>query len=281
MKSTPLTQGIAMLVLVIYVLYSFFVLPFAGFLLSMAVGLVSYGGLESFEMSVSLMIITGVMYSLIAKSSEREATARLTTTRPRVEPFEDLNSISKRVQSIQKQHKEVSGVFASGFVEGFANADDDPENPNGSGSTMVTSGTGGPATATGTGGAGSDMDAPMPPPSITTSGPKEEKEEDEISGFTGSQNKGNTKGEFKLGVLPEETKGGYHIDQGTTVMNALNALKPDQIKAMSADTQKLIDTQKSLMSMLSTMKPMLQDGQQMMNNFQEMFGKSGGQFKLA
>jgi hypothetical protein len=64
-------------------------------------------------------------------------------------------------------------------------------------------------------------------------------------------------------------------------MNALNALKPDQIKAMSSDTQKLIDTQKSLMSMLSTMKPMLQDGQQMMNNFQEMFGKSGGQFKMA
>ena len=274
MKSTPLTQGIAMLVLVIYVLYSFFVLPFAGFLLSMAVGLISYGGLESFEMSVSLMIITGVMYSLIAKSSEREATARLTTTRPRVEPFEDVNTISKRVQSMQKQQP--TGVFASKFVEGFADADADPENPNGSGSTLVSTG---PASASGTGDAGSGIEAPMPPASITASGPKKE-DEDEISGFTGSQNK-NTKGEFKLGVLPEETKGGYHIDQGTTVMNALNALKPDQIKAMSSDTQKLIDTQKSLMSMLSTMKPMLQDGQQMMNNFQEMFGKSGGQFKLA
>jgi len=259
-----------MLVVVIYVLYSFIVLPFAGFLLSLAVGLVSYGGLESFEMSVSLMIITGVMYSLIAKSSERDATARLTTTRPRVEPFEDLKSISQRVQSIQK--KQPSGVYASSFVEGFANADEDSE------STEVSTGTGGPASATGTGGVGSDMETPMPPPSITTSGPKDEDKDDEISGFTGSQ---NTKGEFKLGVLPDEKKGGYHIDQGTTVMNALNALKPDQIKAMSADTQKLIDTQKSLMSMLSTMKPMLQDGQQMMNNFQEMFGKSGGQFKLS
>jgi len=257
-----------MLVVVIYVLYSFIVLPFAGFLLSLAVGLISYGGLESFEMSVSLMIITGVMYSLIAKSSERDATARLTTTRPRVEPFEDANSISKRVQSIQK--KQPSGIYASSFVEGFANADEDSEE------TKAPGGTGGPASATGTGGVGSDIEAPMPPASMTTAGPKED--DDEISGFTGSQ---NTKGEFKLGVLPEEKKGGYHIDQGTTVMNALNALKPDQIKAMSADTQKLIDTQKSLMSMLSTMKPMLQDGQQMMNNFQEMFGKSGGQFKLS
>ena len=258
-----------MLIVVIYVLYSFIVLPFAGFLLSLAIGLISYGGLESFEMSVSLMIITGVIYSLIAKSSERDATARLTTTRPRVEPFKDANTISKRVQSIQK--KQPSGIYASSFVEGFADADEDSEE------TEAAGGTGGPASATGTGEVGSGMNAPMPPASMTTPGPKEE-DEDEISGFTGSQ---NTKGEFKLGVLPEEKKGGYHIDQGTTVMNALNALKPDQIKAMSADTQKLIDTQKSLMSMLSTMKPMLQDGQQMMNNFQEMFGKSGGQFKLS
>jgi hypothetical protein len=44
---------------------------------------------------------------------------------------------------------------------------------------------------------------------------------------------------------------------------------------MTQDTQKLIETQKSLMSMLGTMKPMLQDGKQMMVNFQEMFGNGG------
>jgi hypothetical protein len=59
-------------------------------------------------------------------------------------------------------------------------------------------------------------------------------------------------------------------------MNALNALKPDQIQQMSADTQKLIDTQKSLMGMLSTVKPMMQDGKQMMDTFQEMFGGAKG-----
>jgi len=262
-----------MLVLVIYVLYSFFVLPFAGFLLSLAVGLVSYGGLESFEMSVSLMIITGVMYSLIARSSEREATARLTTTRPRVEPFDDLKTISRRVESIK--NKQPSGVFASGFVEGFADASEETEKDKAAAAASA------PAEATGTGGVASDLPPPMPP-SIQTAGPKnlDNDEKDELSGFVGSQ-KPSDKGQFKLGVLPDESKGGYHIDQGTTVMNALNALKPDQIKAMSSDTQKLIDTQKSLMSMLSTMKPMLQDGQQMMNNFQEMFGKGKGDFKLA
>ena len=42
---------------------------------------------------------------------------------------------------------------------------------------------------------------------------------------------------------------------------------------MSEDTQKLIDTQKSLMMMLGTMKPMLNDGRQLMDTFQQMFGK--------
>ena len=56
------------------------------------------------------------------------------------------------------------------------------------------------------------------------------------------------------------------------MLNALNALQPDQVKKMSEDTQKLIDTQKSLMMMLGTMKPMLSDGKQLIDTFQTMFG---------
>jgi len=261
MKSTPLTQGITMLVLVIYVLYSFFALPFAGFLLSLAVGLMSYGGLESFEMSVSLMIISGVMYSLISKQTTREPTSK---GREGFADLVDPLQISKRVKEIRKEIPK--GVYASSFAEGFADADTDSnaDEKEKKATVTATEAASKPASASGSGEAGSGID----PASLET------------SGFKGSAGKDN--GEFKLGVLPDEGKGGFHIDQGTTVINALNALKPDQIKAMSADTQKLIDTQKSLMSMLSTMKPMLQDGKQMMNNFQEMFGKSAdGQFKLA
>ena len=82
-------------------------------------------------------------------------------------------------------------------------------------------------------------------------------------------------GLFKLGELPTEAKGGAHIDQGTTLMNAIGSLKPDQIKSMTDDTRKLLDTQKSLMSMLNTMKPMLNDGKQLMETFQQMFGPNG------
>ena len=58
-------------------------------------------------------------------------------------------------------------------------------------------------------------------------------------------------------------------------MTAIGTMKPDQIQAMTADTRKLLDTQKSLMSMLQTMKPMLNDGKQLMETFQQMVGKDG------
>jgi hypothetical protein len=83
-------------------------------------------------------------------------------------------------------------------------------------------------------------------------------------------------GLFKLGQIPTEAKGGFHIDAGTTVMNAINSLKPDQIKSMTADTKQLIDTQKSLMSMLQTFQPMVQEGKQMMDTFQTMFAPTAG-----
>jgi hypothetical protein len=85
-----------------------------------------------------------------------------------------------------------------------------------------------------------------------------------------------SEGLFKLGQIPKDVKGGFHIDAGTTVMNAINSLKPDQIKAMTQDTKQLIDTQKSLMGMLQTFQPMVQEGKQMMDTFQEMFSPSMG-----
>jgi hypothetical protein len=273
MKSTPLTQGVSSLLLIVYILYGFFALPFAGFLLSLAVGLLAYGGLESTELSVAFVILTGVVYSLISRAGAATALMKVATK----EGFTTGNTdgsekIAKRVERIYKANVGPHGVYASAFVEGFADASgnsidgqleavlkDKPaeESPESK-----------PASATAPSTAGSGIPPPAPP-AVTASVPKAETQGG-VQGFSGAPDDG----QFKLGVLPEEKKGGYHIDTGTTVMNALNALKPDQIQAMSADTQKLIDTQKSLMSMLSSMKPMLQDGKQMMDTFQQMFGNN-------
>jgi hypothetical protein len=64
-------------------------------------------------------------------------------------------------------------------------------------------------------------------------------------------------------------------------MNALKALKPDQIHAMTQDTKQLLETQKNLMDMLKTFSPMIQEGKQMMDTFNGMFGGSAGANNLA
>lgn len=78
---------------------------------------------------------------------------------------------------------------------------------------------------------------------------------------------------FKLGEIPSQVKDGPHIDAGSTLMSAIKSLNPDQINAMTKDTKQLIDTQKSLMGMLGTMKPMMNDGKELMETFQQMFGE--------
>jgi low affinity Fe/Cu permease len=79
---------------------------------------------------------------------------------------------------------------------------------------------------------------------------------------------------FKLGEIPSQVKNGPHIDAGSTLIKAIQGLNPDQINAMTKDTKQLIETQKSLMGMLGTMKPMMNDGKELMETFQQMFGES-------
>jgi hypothetical protein len=70
--------------------------------------------------------------------------------------------------------------------------------------------------------------------------------------------------------LPSEKDDvGVHLDTGTTFLNAYKALKPDQISAMTRDTQELIATQKSLVAMLDSFGPMLKD----MNKITGFFGQ--------
>jgi hypothetical protein len=78
---------------------------------------------------------------------------------------------------------------------------------------------------------------------------------------------------FKLGEIPKQVKEGPHIDASATLMSAIKSLDPNQINAMTKDTKQLIETQKSLMNMLGTMKPMMNDGKELMETFNQMFGK--------
>lgn len=246
MKPVEMIRFATFGVLVLYIAYGIITMPFPFFLLSVAVGLISYGVFESVEITAALTILTGALTILISNYKRKE-------------PFMGGNpvEIAKRLQTVERhQPKAPVGVYASGYVEGF---EDVSENKV----TVDAKST-----------AAESKPAPAPPasekPATTT------QTTTQTTGFKNPSD-ANQEGLFKLGVLPEEAKGGFHIDQGTTVLNALNALKPDEVKKMSEDTQKLIDTQKSLMMMLGTMKPMLSDGKQLIDTFQQMFGPNGSQ----
>jgi len=71
--------------------------------------------------------------------------------------------------------------------------------------------------------------------------------------------------------LPNENDDkGFHLDSGTTFLNAYKALKPDQIAAMTKDTQELLATQKSLIGMLDSFGPLMKD----MSKITGIFGPS-------
>jgi hypothetical protein len=113
-----------------------------------------------------------------------------------------------------------------------------------------------------------------------TEGNKKEEKKEQTDGFSKNSNAPPDNGEraefFELGKkykLPSETDDkGFHLDAGTTFLNAYKSLKPDQIASLTKDTQELMETQKQLMSTLNTLKPLMQDGKEMMNTFQSYFG---------
>lgn len=262
MKSTELTKTVANVILGLYVLYAIFYIPFNATLISAAVGLVTFGAYESYEASVALTLITGILFALMIRP-----------TAVKKEGFSggSPKEIAARVSNMTggRSISEPQGVFASHFVEGFEDLSGAKNSPDSTPATTTTltqpistSAATIPETTTIADGANAN-------PSTASSGTTTEKA---VAGFRSGGTQSDSL--FKLGVIPEEGKGGYHIDQGTTVINALNALKPDQLKQMTDDTQKLIDTQKNLMGLLSNIKPMMADGKQMMDTFQQMFGNS-------
>lgn len=106
---------------------------------------------------------------------------------------------------------------------------------------------------------------------VAAAAEKDAKEKAASEKFAGGQkpmlpNNRDRKEMLQLGKpykLPSETDDkGYHLDAGTTFLNAYKALKPDQIAAMTKDTQELLATQKSLIGMLESFGPLMKDMKQ-------------------
>lgn len=260
--------------LALYTLYGIFGIGMTGLLFSFAIGLIVMSLRYPIELTVAATILSGLVFKMFMDRRRTKEGFQVPTG-----TGDNAQAITKKIQEItQKNVFQPSGVLSSSFAEGFADvnaegtattpAEPSADKPKEEKPAAAASAPASPTDASvssmmkdalPTANAAAAATPPTQPPATPP----------QTAGFTDS----STNGMFKLGSIPADAVGGSHIDLGTTLSNALNALKPDQVKAMTDDTRKLLETQKSLMSMLGTMKPMLQDGKQLMETFTEMFGK--------
>lgn len=275
MAAAGVRKGFVYAFLTLYVLYALGSIGMTGLLFSFAIGLIVSGLDYDFELTAASIILSGLLWKVLFDRKKESFVG---------EPVGDgqsVKAIAKKIQEItRKDVFEPTGVLSSSFAEGFADANTTNTNGGVTNETAVnTQATGNSVPAsTSDPSATQNLAAILPsantaasstPPSQQTpSQPNGANAQPTVSGFTDPKSDGM----FKLGSIPSDVAGGPHIDVGTTLMNALNSLKPDQVKQMTDDTRKLMETQKSLMSMLQTMKPMIQDGREMMSTFSDMFG---------
>jgi len=281
LKFTKQTEQVAFVFFTLYFVYGLFYTPFTQYLVSLAIGGIAYGITNSAEIAVVLLLAANYLFSVVTpKQGYATYSAKVI-----YEGFEEAEPEKK------ESKMPIQGV-GSPMSEGFANASDSDMTVSDKVVPDLSVGTSKPAAVDMDpadmakmaemmkklmGNMNADALAPSKATKISEDNIPPAHQPQEKESFQESQ----TAGLFKLGQIPKDEKGGHHIDAGTTVMNAINALKPDQIKAMTMDTKQLIETQKSLMGMLQTFQPMVSEGKQMMETFQEMFSPAMGAMKTA
>ncbi len=295
LKFTKETSTVALIFFTVYFVYGLFYTPTLQYIVSLGVGGLAYGITESYEIAVIALLVINYVFPMFRGSSMKGVTAYRIG-----EGFVGVNAeeVSKRISGMSAMSGgfKVSGV-GSKISEGFADAADEdltlsevkkkePEDLTAKSKPAAVSGE---DKAVQLEKMTEMMATVMKTMNKGTASAGEPKKEDAFEDKSDkklteklpvvdqpAESFADKSGLFKLGQIPAEAKGGFHIDAGTTVMNAINSLKPDQIKAMTSDTKQLIDTQKSLMSMLQTFQPMVQEGKQMMDTFQTMFSPTAG-----
>jgi hypothetical protein len=283
---TKQTEKIAFVFFTLYFVYGLFYLPFVQYLVSLAIGGIAHGITDSAEIAVVCVLAANFIVPILSGRKQEGFENQIN------EPAVPIKRSSTSSQSAEN-YQVLEGV-GSETSEGFADANDEDmsldEKKKAKEEPSV--GKSKPASTGETPSLGSkdiekmaemmkgildkkDAFEPSKATNISEKGIPPAHQPQEKETFQETQNSGL----FKLGQIPKDEKGGHHIDAGTTVMNAINALKPDQIKAMTMDTKQLIETQKSLMGMLQTFQPMVSEGKQMMETFQEMFSPAMGSSK--
>jgi hypothetical protein len=293
-KFTKETGQVALVFFTLYFTYGLFYIPFTQFLVCLAVGAIVYGIVDSYEVATISLLATNFLFSIFVK---------------RPEGFVNSEGFMDNAEADEEEEKSTglasTGMMAGGSLqgvgsqmsEGFADASETDmsiSETKESSSAEVSVAKSKPASANEEAMDTKDLEkmakmmkqmmsanTDVLAPSKATKISEDKVPKNEPQDLAKKEKFQDNSGLFKLGQIPKDEKGGHHIDAGTTVMNAISALKPDQIKAMTMDTKQLIETQKSLMGMLQTFQPMVSEGKQMMETFQEMFSPAMGSLDAA
>lgn len=304
MKFNSTTHWISVLTMILYMLYILSAQGLVGLIVSLAIALIVAAFVDSFEIVTAGVVVAGVAFVIISRWMGIRTACRAS------EGFSDgtEHEITTLMDTLNKKKYGPdrvvtpdpwsnawggpTGVLSSDAVEGFdnpgtANAAKQPTDGAASTSTSApvtaptnitaalddqakkvndTLSNAGTAATQAASDAAKKMTEPVQPASSTESAPKP------TSGFTD----GGSPGLFKLGELPSESKDGPHLDAGSTLMKAMSSLQPEQINAMTMDTQALLKTQQNLMGMLQSMQPILKDGRKLLDTFGGIFGGEGG-----
>jgi hypothetical protein len=271
LKCTEQTRIVSIGLLVVYVVYGMFKIPLLEYGSSLVIGGIVYGVTKSVEFGVLAVLLANLLLPLFRSSTEG---------------FADKSPASKAKGSPTSKAKGSPTSKAKAQVEDEAEdepsaepelgaEDEEPSEAAGLESETIkdagNTGLSAPVfTGSSTPASAKTKPAKAKKISETDLPPVNQPADLMKDGFEDTSGKPSS-GLFKLGEIPTDEKGGFHIDAGTSVLNALKSLKPDQISAMTQDTKQLIETQKSLMGMLQSFKPMMSEGKEMMDTFQQMF----------
>ena len=261
------THYISLVLLCITALYTMVYAGITGLLFCSAVGLIVAAFVNQMELIVAAVVLFSLFYLFYLKRYLKN-----------MEPFQNPDIVSRvndmnskyrpAAQGLSNPRKDPYGVYDPA-IEGFEDV-----NPNTT-KDGASSGSSSASIALTT------NQVPTEQVKAVTSAleGKSDKivEEEETKSATGTL--------FKVGQMPSENMGGPKLDAGKTIMKAMESFDSDTIGSMTGDTQKLLETQKQLMGMLTQMRPVLADGKELLQTFSGMFGSSNGngsgmQFKL-
>ena len=270
MNFNQTTYFISIVLLCITALYTLVYSGITGLLFCSAFGLIVAAFVNQPELIAAAVIIFSLFYLFFLKRYLK-----------RFEPFTNQSDeIVSRVGNMASKHhsshqapshsrNEPFGVYDPA-IEGFQDVSPDAPKEGASSNSSSAS------TANTTNQVASDQVKAVT--SALEGKSDEEMEKEETKSATGTL--------FKTGQMPSENIGGPKLDAGKTIMKAMESFDSNTVGAMTDDTKKLLETQKSLMGMLTQMRPVLSEGRELLQTFSGMFGGgsngngSGMQFKL-